>query len=196
MQEKTQFFCCLSQPIRKWIEGSFLFPVFPRRHSELSSLTPFPSSVDSSRKLGRVIAWQSMLSQLRMCVSIGALSHQTGAAPCQKATPLSKTTWCKGFADIPGSGTPWGSGGHWGRLLLGNATALNSITEEGRVGSENNIHVLQEWHTLRPLSHCDDISRWKLKGSSLTFTRERQIVLTIWQVVVVQNPKQEEQMTK
>lgn len=59
----------------------------PDGNSELSSLTPFPSSVCSSRKLGRVVTWQSVLSQLRMCARIQALSHQTGAA-CVKRQPL------------------------------------------------------------------------------------------------------------
>lgn len=57
MQEKTQFFCSLFQPIRKWIGGSFLFPVFPRRCGlRPSSPVRFPKFMCSSRKPRRVIA--------------------------------------------------------------------------------------------------------------------------------------------
>lgn len=89
---KKQFFCSLFQPIRKWIGGSFRFPVFPRRYGlRPSSPDQFPTFVCFSRKPRRVITWRRItiiiplsLSALNMWQIRCSESSGPAAASCQR----------------------------------------------------------------------------------------------------------------
>lgn len=127
--KNTQFFCSLFQPIRKWIGGSFLFPVFPRQYGHgPSSPVRFPKFMRSSRKPKSVITI-TIISLLPLSLSLLYkyvadfqlwVISQSDLMPKDKT--LMKTMWCKGYTDITGRRALWGSDWHGVWALLGNKT--------------------------------------------------------------------------